>query len=104
MSDRSAVEIIESEWTPRFVKIDSNGSRKHLSLREHKDGKRAIVSAIQRYDGERFSKYTAGVLCGVDGINDAILDVADEMAEKTNDDTWFDLKDQLNARRKAIRI
>ena len=104
MSNSTPVQIVTADWKPKYVILDSNGSHKHLSLRIHLDGKRAIVSAVLKDSGERYAKHAAGVQCGVDYINETIIDVADEMADKTSDDTWFDLADKLIARRDPVKI
>lgn len=103
MSTTAPIKIDEDEWSPQYVSETSSGKKRHLTFRTNVDGVRAIVYAVQRRDGGFKAEHAAGYRCEVSEIAEVIMDVAEEMEDKTGSD-WLLLADQLIRRLQPVEI
>lgn len=103
LSDSPPVSIIESEWAPRYIIDECNGKNRYLTYRIKHDNSRAVVYAVQKRPGSFKTEHAAGYLCSVDEIAATILDVVEEMEEKTGVD-WMPLADKLIRKLKPVEI
>lgn len=103
MSTAAPVRIDEDEWLPQYVSDTGGGRKRHITFRTNIDGVRAIVYAVQKKDGEFKAEHAAGYLCKASKIAETIIDVAEEMEDKTGGD-WMPLADQLIRRLKPTEI
>ena len=105
LSDRGPIQIVEDEWTPKFVTRKLKDIALHLTLRTRKsDPNQCVVYAVQRKKGQTKPEFCAGYLCKESEISDTILDVVEEMLDLSDRDEWLDLQTELLSRLPAIAI